>query len=77
MHLAEVFIEEFDVTAGDVQAGRTMAEDALQAEHISPVGQERAGERVAQHMRRATRLQPGPLSGCSSALFAAGYRGAG
>jgi len=74
VHLAEVFIEEFDVAPSDVQAGRTVAEDALQAEDIPPVGQERARERVAQDMRRATHLQSGPLSGPPHDLLDAGCR---
>ena len=35
--LAQVIVEEIDVAAGDLERRRAVAEDALQAEHVTAV----------------------------------------
>ena len=60
VHLPQVFVEEFDVALGDSERGRTVAEDALQAEDVPAIRQEGAGEGVAQDVWRAADLQAGP-----------------
>ena len=58
--LPQVVVEEVDVPAGDLERRRAVAEDALQAEHVAAVLEERAGKRVPQDVRRAADREVGP-----------------
>jgi len=55
---AQVVVNEFDVSASDLDRSRAVSEDALQAEDIATVDQESAGECEAEEMGRAARLDP-------------------
>lgn len=61
MHLAQVLIEQLDITLGDVTRRGTVAEDALEGEHVSAVGEEGSGEGVTQYVRGAARPESGAL----------------
>jgi hypothetical protein len=60
MYGPEVIVNEGDVPASDLDRRWTVAEDALKAEYIAAVGEERPRKRVAQDVRRAARLQSRP-----------------
>lgn len=62
MYGPEVIVNESDIPASDLDRRRTVAEDALKAEYIAAVREERPRKRVAQDVRRAACLQPRPSS---------------
>ena len=49
MHGSKILVKQIDVAARDLDRSRAVAEDALEAEDVAAVRQERARERVAQH----------------------------
>ena len=61
MHLAQVLVEEFDIPSRDVERRRTVAEDALEREHVTAVGEKGSREGMPQDMRGAAHLEIGPL----------------
>lgn len=48
MHGAEIVVEQFDVPPGHLDRSWAVAKDALEAEDIAAIGQEGAGECVAE-----------------------------
>ena len=60
MDCPNVLIQEVDVSARDLDRARAVPEDALEAEDVATVGQERSRERVAQDVGRAAGLDAGP-----------------
>jgi len=61
MHLAQVLVEQLDITLRDGKRRGTVAEDALEREHVSAIGEECSSEGVTQYVRGAARLESGPL----------------
>jgi len=52
MRFTQIVIEKVDVASRDLKRGRAVPEDALQAEDIATVGEERTRESVTQHVWR-------------------------
>ena len=61
MDLAQVLVEQLDIALRDVERRGAVAEDALEGEHVSAVGEEGSGEGVTQYVRRAACLESGAL----------------
>ncbi len=56
MDCAKIVIQEVNVSARHLDRSGAVSEDALEAEHVATVRQERSGERVAEDVWRAADL---------------------